>query len=358
MALDISALFISLESTLEQAITSIDSSGYGVALVVDERGHLLATVIDSDVRRAMLANIDLKTPMAVFLANKAPSAAGLIQATIHMDQATLDGLSKLHSVRHVPILDDVGRVVDVYLSEVHRAPLPVQAVVMAGGFGKRLRPLTDELPKPMLPVGGRPLMELIIEQLHDTGIQHVYVTTHYMPEKIKRHFGDGRAFGVNIQYIAEDKPLGTAGGISLIETPDVPLLVINGDILTRVNFRDMLAYHQECKAELTLAVRKQGFDIPFGVVETDNGLVTRITEKPTYVYTVNAGIYLVSPGAHRLIPKDRRFDMTDLIALLLARGENVASFMIREYWLDIGHYDDYQRAQQDIENGPLAKVTP
>jgi len=246
-------------------------------------------------------------------------------------------------------------VVDLYTSEGHQAPLPVQAVVMAGGFGKRLRPLTDELPKPMLPVGGRPLMELIIEQLRDAGIQRMYVTTHYLPEKIKAHFGDGHAFGVEIEYIAEEKPLGTAGGISLIESPEVPLLVVNGDILTKVNFRAMLAYHRECNAALTLAVRKQGFDIPFGVVETEDGLVRRITEKPTYVYTVNAGIYLVSPQAHRMIPNDRRTDMTDLIARLIDERQPVASFMIREYWLDIGHYDDYMRAQQDIEHGPLAR---
>jgi NDP-sugar pyrophosphorylase family protein len=204
------------------------------------------------------------------------------------------------------------------------------------------------MPKPMLPVAGRPLMERIIDQLRDAGIHRVNVTTHYMPDKIRDHFGDGTAFGVDLQYVNEEKPLGTAGALALMEAPSEPLLVINGDILTQVDFRALIAYHQEHHAQMTVAVRRYEVAVPYGVIECDDGpIVRRVSEKPRLGFLVNAGIYLIEPSACSEVPNGERFEMTDLIEKLIRVGKTVVSFPVREYWLDIGQLEHYQQAQID-----------
>jgi len=231
--------------------------------------------------------------------------------------------------------------------------LPLQAVIMAGGGGTRLRPLTENVPKPMLPVNDRPLMELIIEQLSQAGIRQVNVTTHYKGQQIVDHFGDGQDFGVELNYINEDRPLGTAGALGLMKTPQEPVLVINGDVLTQLNFRAMFDYHREHQADLTVAVRKYDLNVPYGVIESDGAFVRGLVEKPLLSFFVNAGIYLLEPSVHRYIPHGQRFDMTDLIQRLLEEERPVVSFPVVEYWLDIGLHADYKQAQEDIENRRL-----
>jgi NDP-sugar pyrophosphorylase family protein len=259
-------------------------------------------------------------------------------------------------IRQIPLLDGDGCVEDLVTWEdlLTVEDLPLQAVIMAGGMGTRLRPLTEELPKPMLPVGGRPLLERIVEQLQKAGIRRVTVTTHYKPEKIIEHFGDGRAFGVELTYVNEHQPLGTGGGLGLLPVPQQPLLVINGDILTQVDFRAMLAFHQEHRAEMTVAVRRYDVQVPYGVVECDGPFVRQLKEKPQMGFLVNAGIYLLEPSGYDLIPNGKHFDMTDLIQWMLNNGRAVVSFLIREYWLDIGQHTDYAQAQGDVENGRMA----
>ena len=218
---------------------------------------------------------------------------------------------------------------------------------MAGGLGRRMRPLTDEIPKPMLPVGGRPLLETIVEQLRNTGINQISIAVNHKLEKIVEHFGDGRAFGVDITYAKEDQPLGTAGALSLINQPEVTILVMNGDVLTRVDFKAMLEFHREHQADLTIAITDHKLEIPFGVVECEGSSVRGLSEKPTFSYPVNAGIYLIEPSAYSLIPDSQRFDMTDLIERLLAESRPVVAFPIREYWIDVGQVSDYRQAQED-----------
>ena len=201
----------------------------------------------------------------------------------------------------------------------------------------------------MLPVGDRPLMQRIVEQLRQAGIRRVNISTHYLPEKIIEHFGDGRDFGVTLNYVTEDRPLGTAGALSLMEMPNEPLLVINGDILTRVDFRAMLAYHREHEADLTVGVRQYDLRVPYGVVECEGPRVRQLREKPQISFLVNAGIYLLEPSVHCYIPNGQCFDMTDLIEKLLAEGQMVVSFPIVEYWLDVGQHEDYEKAQEDIK---------
>jgi len=224
-------------------------------------------------------------------------------------------------------------------------------LVMAGGQGSRLRPLTEELPKPMLPVGNKPLLQLIVEQLKLAGIRQVNLATHYKGEVIAEHFKNGEAFGVDIRYVKEDQPLGTAGALSLLDEVDEPLLVMNGDILTRVDFRALLHFHREHKADLTVCVRQYEFNVPYGVIDTDGVNVKGISEKPVVRQFINAGIYLLNPQVRKLIPNGQPYDIPDLIDRLIHEQRTVVCFPIREYWLDIGKVDQYDQAKADMAAG-------
>jgi NDP-sugar pyrophosphorylase family protein len=263
--------------------------------------------------------------------------------------------SRSHLVNHLPILDQDGLIIDLLLRHTlsEQEPLAVDALIMAGGLGRRLRPLTDVMPKPMLPVGGRPLIELIIESLRNSGIQRIALTTHYMPEIIVNHFGDGASFGVDITYINEPEPLGTAGALGLLAPTTSSLLVVNGDVLTAVDYRALVAFHREQGADFTLAVHQHEFQVPYGVVETQEFLVTQISEKPVYSYLVTAGIYLIEPEVLRLMPFNQSYDMPTLISSAIEAGLRVVVFPVHEYWMDIGAPNDYQRAQLDVSRGEL-----
>ena len=268
----------------------------------------------------------------------------------------MDG-ARSFEINHLPLVDGAGRLAGLVLRTdmVTDVDLDLSAVVMAGGLGTRLRPLTEDMPKPMLPVGGRPLMEHLIEQLRQSGIRRVNITTHFQHDKIAGHFGDGGRFGVEIDYLSEDVPLGTAGALGLLPPQDTPLLVVNGDILTRVDFRAMLAFHRRQEAAFTVGVRRFGVDVPYGIVTCEGTDVREIVEKPRYEFLVNAGIYLLEPEILGLIPAGRRFDMNDLIAAAVAEGRRVVSFPILEYWLDVGQPGDYAQAQEDVEEGRLGR---
>jgi dTDP-glucose pyrophosphorylase/CBS domain-containing protein len=353
---NISKFCIHSDASIRDAIVCINRGAKGIALVVDHDLRLVGTITDGDIRRVMLKDISLESPVSQLLENKDdPYYSQPITAKIDDSEENIAQLMEKYVIRQIPLLDDDERVADLIAIEdlLPNENLPIHAVVMAGGFGTRLLPLTDDLPKPMLPVGDRPLMERIIDQLQQTGIQRVNITTHYMADKIKDYFGDGKNFGVDIEYVEEDKPLGTAGALGLMKKPDKPLLVINGDILTRVDFRAMLNYHRKHKAELTVAVRQFAVDVPYGVIESNGAFVHRLREKPRYNFFVNAGIYLIEPSVHKFIPTDQHFDMTELIDGLIKDSRTVVSFPIVEYWLDIGQPIDYQQAQEDAENGRL-----
>jgi len=320
-----------------------------IALVVDADNRMLGTLTDGDIRRSILAEMSLDTRAKELLFAK--NGFTPVTAPVGTEPDHLLSLMHEHSVRQVPLLDGDSRVVDLVTQEdlLPEQPLLLQAMIMAGGLGARLRPLTEDLPKAMLPVGGRPLMELIVKGLRQAGIRRVNVSTNYKSEKIVEHFGDGGNFGVEFKYTSEDRPLGTAGALGLMEAPQETLLVINGDILTDVDFRAMLAYHREHQAVLTVAVRKYGVSVPYGVLKADGPFVQSLVEKPDLNFFINAGIYLLEPEARNYIPNSERFDMTDLIQRLLESGRLVASFPIHEYWLDIGQPTDYLQAQDDVE---------
>jgi len=350
-------LCISPDRSIRDAIACIDRNEKGIVLVVDVEQRLLGTISDGDVRRAMLAKESLDTPVSELLVRKDTSPYPKpVTAPSGTDRAVLLELMQDRVVRQVPLLDECGCVVDLVTWDdlLPDQVLPLQAVVMAGGRGTRLRPLTEAVPKPMLSVGGRPLLERIVNQLREAGIRRVNIATHYLSEKIVDHFGDGHDFGVELNYVTEDSPLGTAGALGLMQTPKEPLLVINGDILTQVNFRAMLAYHREHRAILTVAVREYDLNVPYGVLRCEGPIIREIVEKPALSFFVNAGIYLLEPEVHRYIPNRKHFDMTHLIQTLIDEGKPVIGFPILEYWLDVGYLDDYTQAQKDIQDERFA----
>ena len=239
-------LCIDSERSIREAVEQIDRTRLGIVLVVDQQKKLLGTMTDGDVRRATLTTLDFREPVRTLLDRKASSIyAKPITARQGQEPSVYTNLLKRHRINHLPIVDEMDRVVGLVTSNelLSHEPLPLHAVVMAGGIGKRLHPLTEETPKPMLPVGDKPILEIIIRQLEKAGIRQVKITTHHKSEKITEHFQDGKAFGVELSYVAEDFPLGTVGGLGLLEVPKEPTLVMNGDILTQVDFRAMLSYH-------------------------------------------------------------------------------------------------------------------
>ena len=344
------------QTTIRDVLVAINRGGVGVALITQAR-KLIATVTDGDMRRALLDGQDLDSTVSVLLSRKVSSHFGdPVTAPAGTDQTTLLNLMRQNQVRHLPLIDEKDEIAGLVTLEqlLPDEVVPLQAVIMAGGYGRRLRPLTEELPKPMLPLRGRPLMERVVEQLREAGIRRVNISTHYKSEKIIEHFGDGQDFGVELSYVQEEEPLGTAGALGLMETPKEPLLVINGDILTQMDFRALLDYHREHTATLTVTVRKYDLSVPYGVITTDaESRVIGLQEKPLLSFFVNAGIYLLEPKAYDFIPKNERCDMNEVIQALLDNGEKVVSFPIHEYWIDIGQDSDYLKAQEDIENGRL-----
>ena len=351
MKFDLSEICISPTTSIREAMAAIERSEAKVALVTDAENRLDDIITDGDVRRAILAGENLDSTVNVLVHRKVNyTNPEPITAPVSTQRAKLLKLMQAHGIRQVPLLDEDRRVTGLAtLSELMpEYDLPLRAVVLAGGFGERLRPLTENLPKPMLPVGNRPLLEVIVDKLREAGIRRVHLATHYKEEIISRHFGDGQDFGIEIEYVEESNPLGTAGPLSLLKDSEEPLLVINGDILTRVDFQAMLDFHREQGAEMTVAVKEHQIQLPYGVVETDGVAITNITEKPMLRHFISAGIYLLNPGACRSIPAKQHYDMPDLIKQLIANGKTVVSFPIHEYWLDIGQHADYEQAQEDL----------
>lgn len=339
-------------ATVYDAIAAIDRGGVGIAILVDERQRLLGTITDGDVRRSILHGVKQSASVMELLAYRAPEYREPTVAELGTPLAQLYERMRAKAVRQIPLLDAERRVVDLVVdSELSGDGMPGSALIMAGGFGERLRPLTADIPKPMLRVGGRPLLERIIQSLGAAGIRRVTVATHYRDEVIREYFGDGSVFGVELSYVKEDEPLGTAGALRLIERPTGLLLVMNGDILTRLNFRLLADFHQEGGGAMTVAVRRYDIQVPYGVVDTDGANLTRLVEKPVFEFFVSAGVYLLQPDVYDRLPAGRRFDMTEVIEVLLRGGNRVTAFPIREYWLDIGRLSDLAQAQEDVGNG-------
>ncbi len=334
------ATLVSPRDTIQEIMRRLNSAAMEIVLVVNEKGALVGTITDGDVRRGMLAGIDADQPVSLIMSRN-PVTVPL--GTSHADMLSL---MREKSIRHLPVVDNEQRPVRLERMEFIVDDLTGQgAIVMAGGQGQRLRPLTENMPKPLLPVAGRPILDRILDGLRDSGIEDVVLSLNYLGDRIREHVGDGSAHELNVAYVAEQQRLGTAGALTLLRPrPKQPFLVMNGDLLTGVHFDKLLQFQRDHNHTLVMCVRRQQTHIQYGVVDIREGCVTGVREKPTMEHFINAGIYVLKPSCIDLIPQTRYFDMTDLVDAVLAHGGTVGAFPIYEYWRDIGRPEDLHAA--------------
>lgn len=338
-------LLVSKSDSIQQAIQLIDSESSRFVLVTEEDDRLLGVVSDGDVRRGLINRIGLERPVTEIM-NTNPIVGGLDDA-----RSKLLALMEQKDLLHIPMVAD-GKVVGLetlqHLLKRERFDNPV--FLMAGGFGTRLRPLTENCPKPLLKVGDKPILETILEGFVEAGFHRFYISTHYMPEMIRECFGDGADRGVSIEYIHEEVPLGTGGALGLLpkNLPELPLIMMNGDLLTKVNYANLLRYHNEHDARATMCVREYEYQVPYGVIQAEGNRITNMVEKPKQKFFVNAGIYVVSPEIIKGVSANQRIDMPSLLEAQILDDQLVTMFPVHEYWLDIGRLIDFEQAQADF----------
>ena len=335
--------------SLETAIKVLDDGSLQIALVVDKNGKLLGTITDGDIRRALIKHLGMDCLVEKVM-NDSPETA------LNSDTPDLImSIMKNKNILHVPIVDEnnilIGLETIQHLTYNKKHDNPV--FIMAGGFGTRLHSLTEETPKPLLNVGNRPILETILSRFIKAGFHNFFISTHYKAEKVQDHFGDGSAWGVKIEYVNEEKPLGTAGSIGLLpkNLPKLPILMMNGDVLTKVNFEHLLSFHAEQKGIATMCIREYDVQIPFGVVNIDKQQAKSIVEKPMKKFFVNAGIYVLEPELVNTVNPNTPIDMPNLLEKQIKKGKSVSIFPIHEYWLDVGHMEEYESAHDSFING-------
>jgi dTDP-glucose pyrophosphorylase/predicted transcriptional regulator len=341
---ELSKILLKLLDTLEVAIKVLHSGGKRIALVVDNNRRLIGTVTDGDIRRALIKRISMDCTVEEVM-NSMPITAS------NSDTPELI-FSKMQKkdLLHIPIVDNHGILVgleilqELFESKKHNNPV----FLMAGGFGTRLHPLTRDKPKPLLNVGNCPILETILTRFINSGFHNFYISVHYKAEMIREYFGDGSNWGVNIEYIYEEKPLGTAGSLGLLPSsaPKLPVIVMNGDILTKVNFENMLEFHCQQKGLATMCVREYELQVPYGVVSIKNQYVNGIIEKPVQEFFVNAGIYILNQKIINNINGALYLDMPNLLETQVEKGEKISVFPIHEYWSDIGQMEEYENAHK------------
>ena len=344
---DLSPLLVRTGATIRDAVAAIDRGARQIALIVDERRRLIASVTDGDVRRGLLRGLTLESPVQEVMRSKPASLPD------GLDRQSAMRMMQRLKVHHVPVVNEIGEVVDlIWINDtVGITTVDTEVFIMAGGLGTRLRPLTDNVPKPMLPIGERPLLEHIIGRFTEQGFRNFTLSINYCGDMVRDHFKDGSDFGVNIRYIEEREKLGTAGALSLLpEPPDAAVIVMNGDLLTNVSFSALLKFHADTGAVATMCAREYEFQVPYGVVEFNGVRFDRIVEKPTYKQFVNAGIYVLSPRAFSLLDKGVALDMPDLFDSFVASNLSASVFPVSEYWLDIGRIEDLERARQEFSS--------
>ncbi|AZN38512.1 nucleotidyltransferase family protein [Paenibacillus albus] len=340
------SLLIKSEATLLETMRTLDAGAKQIVLVVDEYEVLLGTVTDGDIRRGLLRGESLSAPVFSVM-NKRP-----VTAQLGDDRESLLALMSARKLHQLPIVDDRGRVVDIaFLDEyLQKEKKDNWVILMAGGLGTRLAPLTNNCPKPLLKVGSKPILEIIINNFIANGFYRFYISVNYKAEMIMDYFGNGEKWNIEIRYIREDQRLGTAGALSLLpERPADSIIVMNGDLLTKVNFNQALQFHTENNSRATMCVREYEYQVPYGVVNVNQHQISGIEEKPIQHFFINGGIYVLDPEVIDYIPRNRFYDMPSLFESLIASNQSTAAYPIREYWMDIGRMDDYERAVLDYK---------
>lgn len=339
-------IIVNEKVSIIETMKIINKSALQFVAVVNQKRQLVGTITDGDIRRGILKGISLNEPVSeimnrnpIFLKEDMPSA--------------YQSYMKFNKMKQLPIVNDQHEIVDIifsdYLSEINIKPNKV--ILMVGGLGTRLRPLTEHIPKPMLKVGNKPILETIVEGFKNYGFVNFVFCVNYKKEIIQDYFQNGEAFGVHIEYVEEKERMGTAGALSLLsEKPKEPFFVMNGDLLTQINFAQLLNFHLEHDSVGTMCVREYEYHIPFGVIETDEHKLVSILEKPKKKEYVNAGIYVLDPEAVKLIPNNSFYDMPELFKNIIEAKKMATVFPIREYWMDIGRLADYEQANNDYES--------
>jgi len=331
-------------STIKEALQIIDSGAMKIALVVDEDEKLLGTLTDGDIRRGLLNSLSLDDSIESVIF-KNPTVCNIDDTKEHILEVAIE--RKLYQV---PIVDNEGRLVGIEeMDELLKPTIKTNRVVlMVGGLGTRLRPLTEHTPKPMLKVGNKPILETIILNFKKYGFTNIILSVSYKSEIIEEYFKNGREFGVNIEYIHENKRMGTAGALSLIrEKLNEPFFVMNGDLLTNINFENMMEYHLSSSAIATMGVREYDFQVPYGVVNVDGENILSIEEKPLYNFFVSGGVYVLDSKVLDFMPNNEFFDMPTLFETIIENKMKSVSFPIREYWLDIGRLEEFEKANNE-----------
>lgn len=341
-------ILISPTTTIIETMKIIDKSSLQFAAVVDNDERLIGTVTDGDIRRGILRGLPLEEKITEVM-NDSPIYEKAGKKAFHYKE-----LMRKRKLKQLPIINSEKKIQQILFSDELDKALQKNnpVILMAGGLGTRLHPLTKDVPKPMLKVGEKPILETIIENFASFGFKNFILSVNYKKEIIKDYFQDGQHLGVDIDYIEEDKRLGTAGALSLFKNwPNMPFFVMNGDLLTKINYEQLLDFHNEINSEATMCVREYEYQIPYGVIDTDHHRLLSIEEKPIHKSFVNAGIYVLNPIVLEYIPKNEFFDMPELFKVLMSRGKEVSAFPLREYWLDIGRMDDYEKANGDFNGG-------
>ena len=332
---------------IRKVISTIEEGGLKIALILNNKEKLIGTICDGDIRRGLLKGLTLESSI------KSIIRKNFIKATPTTSKKDLLNMLKNNAISQIPILDEEDNLVGLEISEdllpsSSKLLLPNVALLMAGGRGKRLKPITNYCPKPLLPINGKPILEIILEQCINSGIKNFYISVNYLAEKIIDYFGDGSKWNVNIKYLEENKPLGTAGALRML--PDNlkdPILLINGDVLTKTNFKDILKYHEVNSADITICAREHVLNSPYGVIEVDGIAFKSMIEKPSFTQLVNAGVYVINSEIIRTIKINQYFDMPDLIEQTKILNNKIIVYPIHEYWIDVGKPESLDQAENE-----------
>lgn len=340
---DTAALIVDKSSDLMDALRVINAGREAICFVVDDEKRVVGSLTDGDVRRALLSGDSLSD-------RKLPEIMSpeFIAVTPEIGRAEVLDIMRARQIEQIPIVDSRGRLCGLHtLRDIIAAPVRANcAVILAGGQGTRLRPFTETVPKPMLKVAGRPIIERLVLHFMSHGVRKIFISVNYLAHLIEDHFASGERFGCEIEYLREEEPLGTGGPLSLLPQPiDSPVIVANGDLVTQCDLGKLLSFHEAGGYFATFGVRPYNFEIPFGVARVDGDRLVEIVEKPMESRLINAGIYVLSPAAVAMVPKGVHFPITDLFARCLAEGHRVGATIIEEEWLDVGRHDDLKQAR-------------
>ena len=340
---ELDQLLLDSGATILDALKTIDRSGQTIAFVTEENGRVIGSLTDGDIRRALLSGERLESTCIPAIMN-----TGFTAIRPGTGRAEALDLMRARSIGQLPVLDEEGKLVGLHT--VHELLLVARreniVVILAGGLGTRLHPITKSIPKAMVTVAGRPILERIVLHLMSSGFCRIYLAVNHLAHVIEEHFGAGERFGCRIEYLRESRPLGTGGPLSLLKpTPNLPVVVLNGDLVTQCNIGAMLDFHQRGHYSMTVGLKPHALEIPFGVAYVDGDRLVRLEEKPTERRLINAGMYIVSPEAVQLVPKNRAYPITDLLGCLLDQERDVGAYIVDDDWIDVGRHDELLRAR-------------